>query len=37
MVFDAASAALAAAQADLAKAEDDWLRLEDLREQVEAR
>ena len=35
--FDAASAALAQAQADLAAAEDDWLRLEELREQVEAR
>jgi ABC transport system ATP-binding/permease protein len=35
--FDNASAALAAAQADLAKSEDDWLRLEELREQVEAR
>jgi ATP-binding cassette subfamily F protein uup len=35
--FDQASAALAKAQADLAAAEDEWLRLEDLREQVEAR
>jgi ATP-binding cassette subfamily F protein uup len=35
--FDKASAALAKAQADLAKAEDEWLRLEELREQVEAR
>jgi ATP-binding cassette subfamily F protein uup len=35
--FDAASAALASAQADLAKAEDEWLRLEELREQMEAR
>jgi len=35
--FDTASAALAAAQAALAKAEDEWLRLEELREQVEAR
>jgi ATP-binding cassette subfamily F protein uup len=35
--FDKASAALSTAQADLAKAEDDWLRLEELREQVEAR
>jgi ATP-binding cassette subfamily F protein uup len=35
--FDYASAALAAAQADLAKSEDEWLRLEELREQVEAR
>ena len=32
-----ASAALAKAQADLARAEDEWLRLEELREQVEAR
>src|SRR3954469_7769888 len=35
--FDKASAALAKAQADLAAAEDEWLRLEELREQVEAR
>jgi len=35
--FDTASAALAAAQADLAMSEDEWLRLEELREQVEAR
>jgi ATP-binding cassette subfamily F protein uup len=35
--FDKASAALAKAQADLAAAEDDWLRLEELREQVEGR
>jgi ABC transport system ATP-binding/permease protein len=35
--FDNASAALAKAQADLASAEDEWLRLEELREQVEAR
>ena len=35
--FDTASAALAKAQADLASAEDEWLRLEELREQVEAR
>jgi ABC transport system ATP-binding/permease protein len=35
--FDKASAALAAAQAELAEAEDEWLRLEALREQVEAR
>ncbi len=35
--FDQASAALAKAQADLAAAEDKWLRLEELREQVEAR
>jgi ABC transport system ATP-binding/permease protein len=35
--FDTASAALGAAQAELAKAEDEWLRLEALREQVEAR
>jgi ATP-binding cassette subfamily F protein uup len=35
--FDKASAALGKAQADLAAAEDEWLRLEDLREQVEAR
>ena len=31
------SAALGAAQAELANAEDEWLRLEELREQVEAR
>jgi len=35
--FDKASAALGAAQAELAQAEDEWLRLEELREQVEAR
>ena len=35
--FDTASAALGKAQADLAAAEDEWLRLEELREQVEAR
>jgi len=35
--FDEVSAALSAAQAALAMAEDEWLRLEDLREQVEAR
>ena len=35
--FDKASAALGKAQADLAAAEDEWLRLEELREQVEAR
>ena len=35
--FDRASAALGKAQAELAQAEDDWLRLEELREQVEAR
>ena len=35
--FDRASGALAKAQADLAAAEDEWLRLEELREQVEAR
>jgi len=35
--FDKASAALAKAQSALAKAEDEWLRLEELREQVEAR
>jgi ATP-binding cassette subfamily F protein uup len=35
--FDKASAALGKAQAELAQAEDDWLRLEELREQVEAR
>ena len=35
--FDKASAALASAQADLAEAEDEWLRLEGLRDQVEAR
>jgi ABC transport system ATP-binding/permease protein len=35
--FDKASAALAKAQTDLSAAEDEWLRLEDLREQVEAR
>ena len=35
--FDQASAALGAAQAELANAEDEWLRLEELRDQVEAR
>jgi ATP-binding cassette subfamily F protein uup len=35
--FDTASAALSKAQADLAAAEDEWLRLEELRERVEAR
>jgi ATP-binding cassette subfamily F protein uup len=35
--FDKASAALGKAQTDLAAAEDEWLRLEELREQVEAR
>jgi ATP-binding cassette subfamily F protein uup len=35
--FDKASAELGKAQAALAQAEDDWLRLEELREQVEAR
>ena len=35
--FDKASAALGKAQAELAAAEDEWLRLEELREQVEAR
>ncbi|MBV8839201.1 MAG: ABC transporter ATP-binding protein, partial [Alphaproteobacteria bacterium] len=35
--FDTASAALAKAQAELSAAEDEWLRLEELREQVEAR
>jgi len=35
--FDTASAALGKAQADLSAAEDEWLRLEALREQVEAR
>jgi len=35
--FDEASASLAKAQADLASAEDEWLRLEELREQAEAR
>ena len=35
--FDKASAALGKAQSDLAAAEDEWLRLEELREQVEAR
>jgi len=35
--FDKASAALGKAQAELAQAEDDWLRLEELREQVESR
>jgi ATP-binding cassette subfamily F protein uup len=35
--FDKASAALGEAQADLSAAEDEWLRLEELREQAEAR
>ncbi|MEA2877314.1 MAG: transport system ATP-binding/permease protein [Hyphomicrobiales bacterium] len=35
--FDTASAALAKAQSDLAAGEDEWLRLEELRQQVEAR
>jgi ATP-binding cassette subfamily F protein uup len=35
--FDKASAALSKAQADLSAAEDEWLRLEELREQLEAR
>jgi ATP-binding cassette subfamily F protein uup len=35
--FDKSSAALTKAQSDLAAAEDDWLRLEELRAQVEAR
>jgi len=35
--FDKASAALAKAQTDLSAAEDEWLRLEELRETVEAR
>jgi ABC transport system ATP-binding/permease protein len=35
--FDKASAALGTAQSALAAAEDEWLRLEELREQVEAR
>ena len=35
--FEAASTALGKAQADLAAAEDEWLRLEELRERVEAR
>jgi ATP-binding cassette subfamily F protein uup len=35
--FDKASAALGKAQADLSAAENEWLRLEELREQVEAR
>jgi ATP-binding cassette subfamily F protein uup len=35
--FDTASTALAKAQAELSAAEDEWLRLEELREQVEAR
>jgi ATP-binding cassette subfamily F protein uup len=35
--FDQASAALSAAQSELAQAEDEWLRLEVLREQAEAR
>jgi ABC transport system ATP-binding/permease protein len=34
--FDKASAALAKAQADLSTAEDEWLRLEELREKVES-
>ncbi|MGD9740931.1 MAG: ABC-F family ATP-binding cassette domain-containing protein [Bauldia sp.] len=33
--FDKASAALTAAQAELGKAEDEWLRLEMLREEIE--
>jgi ABC transport system ATP-binding/permease protein len=37
VAFDKASGALAQAQADLSAAEDEWLRLEELREQVEAR
>jgi ABC transport system ATP-binding/permease protein len=37
VAFDKASAALATTQADLADAEDEWLRLEELREQMEAR
>ena len=35
--FDKASAALAKAQTDLSAAENEWLRLEELREQVEAK
>ena len=35
--FDTASATLGKAQADLSAAENEWLRLEELREQVEAR
>ncbi len=35
--FDKSSAALGETQAALAAAEDEWLRLEELREQVEAR
>jgi ATP-binding cassette subfamily F protein uup len=35
--FDKTSAMLGEAQAELARAEDEWLRLEELREQVEAR
>jgi len=35
--FDRASAALASVQAELAAAEDEWLRLEALREEMEAR
>jgi ATP-binding cassette subfamily F protein uup len=35
--FDKASVALSVAQAALATAEDEWLRLEELREQVDAR
>jgi ATP-binding cassette subfamily F protein uup len=35
--FDKASATLGKAQADLSAAENEWLRLEELREQVEAR
>jgi ATP-binding cassette subfamily F protein uup len=34
--FDKASAALASAQAELTQAEDEWLRLEALREHIEA-
>ena len=37
MAFDKASDALAKAQRELSTAEDEWLRLEHLREQVEAR
>jgi len=35
--FDATSAALAAAQIELAAAEDRWLQLEELREEIESR
>ena len=34
--FDATSAALAAAQTQLAAAEDRWLELEELREEIES-